>query len=150
MSPAEDNYKLVVAGAKGWLYKDIFKAAKNSSVKNDITFTGFINDEDKSILYSHAELFVYPSFYEGFGFPPLEAMACGTPVITSNFSSLPEAVGDAAITINPYNLDELYRAMEMVLNNDKLKNTLIKRGFERAKKFSWQKCARETLNFILE
>ena len=149
MSPAED-YKLVIAGSKGWLYRDIFKTVKNSPVKNDIIFTGFIDDEDKSILYSQAELFVYPSFYEGFGFPPLEAMACGTPVITSNFSSLPEAVGDAAIMINPYNLDELYRAMETVLNDDKLKDTLIKKGFKQAKKFSWQKCARETLDFILE
>ncbi|MCK5465989.1 glycosyltransferase family 4 protein [Candidatus Parcubacteria bacterium] len=149
MSPAE-NYKLVIAGSKGWLYGDIFKTVKNSPVKNDIIFTGFIDDEDKSILYSQAELFVYPSFYEGFGFPPLEAMVCGTPVITSNFSSLPEAVGDAAIMINPYNLDELYRAMETVLNDDKLKDTLIKRGFEQTKKFSWQKCARETLDFILE
>ena len=109
-----------------------------------------MDDKDKQILYDQATLFVYPSFYEGFGFPPLEAMACGTPVITSNFSSLPEAVGDAAIMINPYNLDELCGAMETVLNNDKFKNTLIKRGFEQAKKFSWQKCARETLNFILE
>ena len=147
MSPS--GFKLVIAGSKGWLYRDIFKTVKNSPVKNDIIFTGFIDDEDKSILYSQAELFVYPSFYEGFGFPPLEAMACGTLVITSNFSSLPEAVGDAAIMINPYNLDELYRAMEMVLNDDKLKNTLIKKGFEQTKKFSWQKCARETLDFIL-
>ena len=148
MSPS--GFKLVIAGSKGWLYRDIFKTVKNSPVKNDIIFTGFIDDEDKSILYSQAELFVYPSFYEGFGFPPLEAMACGTLVITSNFSSLPEAVGDAAIMINPYNLDELYRAMETVLNDDKLKDTLIKKGFKQAKKFSWQKCARETLDFILK
>ena len=148
--PAKDNYKLVIAGSKGWLYKDIFKTVKNSPAKNDIIFTGFIDDKDKSILYSQAELFVYPSFYEGFGFPPLEAMACGTPVITSNFSSLPEAVGNAAIMVNPYNLDELCRAMEIVLNDDKLKNILIARGLEQTKKFSWQKCARETLDFILE
>ena len=144
------DIKLIIAGSKGWLYQDIFKVAENSSVNNDIIFTGFIDDEDKSILYSQAELFIYPSFYEGFGFPPLEAMACGTPVITSNVSSLPEAVGDAAITINPYNLNELYRAMEMVLSDDELKNALIKKGFEQAKKFSWQKCARESLDFILE
>jgi len=142
--------QLVIAGSKGWLYGDIFKTVKNSPVKNDIIFTGFIDDEDKSILYSQAELFVYPSFYEGFGFPPLEAMACGTPVITSNVSSLPEAVGDAALTVNPYNLDELYRAMETVLNDEKLKNILIAKGFEQAKKFSWHKCARESLDFILE
>ena len=144
------NIKLVIAGSKGWLYKNIFKMVENSPVKKDIIFTGFIDDEDKPILYSQAELFVYPSFYEGFGFPPLEAMALGTPVVTSNFSSLPEAVGNAAIMINPHNLDELYKAMETVLSNNKLKNILVARGLEHAKKFSWQKCARETLDFILE
>ena len=148
MSPS--RFKLIIAGSKGWLYKNIFKTIENSPVKNDIIFTGFIDDEDKSVLYSLADLFIYPSFYEGFGFPPLEAMACGTPVITSNVSSIPETVGDAAITVNPYNLDELYRAMEMVLSDENLKNNLIKKGFVQAKKFSWQKCARESLDFILE
>ncbi len=142
------NYKLVIAGSKGWLYKDIFKVANSSSVKNDIIFTGFIDDQDKSILYSNAELFVYPSFYEGFGFPPLEAMMYGTPVITSNFSSLPEAVGDAAIMVNPYNLDELAEAMQMVLTDDNLRNILIQKGFERVKKFNWKKCAEETLEVL--
>ena len=142
--------KLVIAGSKGWLYENIFKTVQNSSVKNDIIFTGFIEDKDKSALYDLADLFVYPSFYEGFGFPPLEAMACGTPVITSNFSSLPEAVGDAAIMINPYNIDELAKGMEMVLTDEKLRNVLIERGFKQTKKFSWQKCAEETLEFILE
>ena len=143
------NLKLVIAGSKGWLYEDIFKAVKNSPVKDDIIFTGFIDDKDKPVLYSLADLFVYPSFYEGFGFPPLEAMAAGTPVITSNFSSLPEAVGDAAIMINPYNLDELAKAMEIVLSDEKLRNILIERGYERVKNFSWEKCAKETLEFIL-
>ncbi len=140
--------KLVIAGSKGWLYEDIFKAAKNSSAKNDIIFTGFIEDKDKPILYKLSELFVYPSFYEGFGFPPLEAMAYGTPVITSNFSSLPEAVEDAAIMVNPYNLDELLKAMEIILSNDSLKKHLVKKGYEQIKKFSWQKCAEETLNTL--
>ncbi|MEA1937157.1 MAG: glycosyltransferase family 1 protein [Patescibacteria group bacterium] len=142
------DYKLIIAGSKGWLYKDIFKTVNNSLAKNDIIFTGFIKDEDKSALYGNAELFVYPSFYEGFGFPPLEAMTYGTPVITSNFSSLPEAVGDAAIMINPYNLDELAEAMRMVLADDKLKEILIQKGFERVKKFNWQKCAEETLEVL--
>ena len=145
-----EKLKLIIAGSNGWLYKDIFKTVENSPAKDDIIFTGFIDDKDKSILYSQAVLFVYPSFYEGFGFPPLEAMTCGTPVITSNFSSLPEAVGNAAIMINPYNIDELYRAMKIVLNDDKLKDILVARGLKQAKKFSWQKCARETLDFILE
>ncbi|MEA2097548.1 MAG: glycosyltransferase family 1 protein [Patescibacteria group bacterium] len=141
---------LVIAGSKGWLYKDIFKTVQNSPEKDNIIFTGFIDDKDKPTLYGLADLFVYPSFYEGFGFPPLEAMACGTPVITSNFSSLPEAVGDAAIMINPYNIDELAKAMEMVLTDKKLINILTTRGFEQIKKFSWKNCARETLRFMLK
>jgi len=140
--------KLVIAGSKGWLYKDIFKVANSSFVKDDIIFAGFINDQDKPILYNSAELFVYPSFYEGFGFPPLEAMLCGVPVITSNFSSLPEAVGDAAVMVDPYNLDELAEAMQMVLADDKLRNILIQKGFERVKKFNWKKCAEETLEVL--
>jgi len=142
------KYKLVIAGARGWLYKDIFDAANNSFAKDNIIFTGFVDDCDKPILYSRAKLFVYPSFYEGFGFPPLEAMMRGIPVITSNFSSLPEAVGDAAVMVDPYNLDELAEAMEMVLTDNGLREILIKKGFERAKKFSWQKCAKETLGVL--
>jgi len=142
------KFKLVIAGSKGWLYEDIFKSAKNSPAKNNIIFTGFIDDEDKAVLYSMADLFVYPSFYEGFGFPPLEAMSYGTPVITSNFSSLPEAVGDAAIMINPYNPNELAKAMELVLSDKKLSDFLVKKGFEQIKKFSWHKCARETLDVL--
>jgi len=145
----DSKFQLVIAGSKGWLYEDIFKAVKNSPAKDNIIFTGFIDDKDKPALYSLADLFVYPSFYEGFGFPPLEAMTAGTPVITSNFSSLPEAVGDAAIMINPYNLDELAKAMEIVLSDEKLRNILIERGYERVKNFSWEKCAKETLEFIL-
>ena len=143
------KFKLVIAGSKGWLYEDIFKTVRNSPVKDDIIFTGFIEDKDKSVLYNLADLFVYPSFYEGFGFPPLEAMAAGTPVITSNFSSLPEAVGNAAIMVNPYNLDELAKAMKMILTDEKLRDILIKRGLKQTKKFSWQNCAEETLKFVL-
>ncbi len=142
------TYKLVIAGAKGWLCEDIFRAAKNSPVKNDIIFTGFIEDQDKSVLYRLAELFVYPSFYEGFGFPPLEARAGGTPGITSNFSSLPEAVGDAALAVDPYNINQLARAMKNVLEDEDLKNRLIEKGFERVGKFSWDKCAEETLGVL--
>jgi glycosyltransferase involved in cell wall biosynthesis len=148
---AEDkvsSFKLVIAGSKGWLYENIFKTADKSSVKNDIIFTGFIDDKDKPILYGLADLFVYPSFYEGFGFPPLEAMACQTPVITSNFSSIPEAVGDAAIMVNPYNLDELATAMKLVLLDKNLQNLMIEKGLKQVKKFSWQKCAEETLKVL--
>ena len=143
------NLKLVIAGAKGWLCEDIFEAVKNSPVKDEIIFTGFVKDHDKPVLYKLADLFVYPSFYEGFGFPPLEAMAGGTPVITSNFSSLPEATGGAAITVDPYNIDQLALAMKNVLGDEGLRDKLIEKGFERVKKFSWERCARETLETLL-
>ncbi len=140
--------KLVIAGARGWLYQDIFKAAKNSKYSQDIIFTGFVEPADKVFLYNLASLFVYPSFFEGFGFPPLEAMACGLPVITSNTSSLPEVVGDAALMVDPYNIDELAWAMAEVLAGDDLRRELIARGLARAKMFSWEKCAKETLDFL--
>ncbi len=139
---------LVIAGSKGWLYDDIFETINKSSQKENIILTGFIKEEDKPFLYSLANLFVYPSFYEGFGFPPLEAMSFGVPVITSNISSLPEAVSDAAIMIDPYNLDELEIAMETVLRNDNLKRRLIKKGLKQAKKFQWQNCAEKTLDVL--
>lgn len=142
--------KLVIAGAKGWLYGDIFKAAKSSEFKNEIIFTGTVADEDRASLYNMASLFVYPSFYEGFGFPPLEAMSAGIPVIASNCSSLPEAVGDAALMVNPYNIGETAWAMNEVLSNNNLRDKMIKKGYEQVKKFSWEKCARETLEVFEE
>ncbi|MCK5413402.1 MAG: glycosyltransferase family 4 protein [Candidatus Pacebacteria bacterium] len=147
-SITDKSLKLIIAGSKGWLYKNVFEVAENSKYKKDIIFAGFIDDEDKTTLYRLAEIFVYPSFYEGFGFPPLEAMQNKTPVITSNLSSLSEAVGDAAIMVNPYNIDELARAMENLLSDENLKNNLIEKGIQRTKKFSWQKCAEETLDVL--
>lgn len=142
---SDKSLKLVIAGAKGWLYGDIFKAAKNSKRSQDIFFTGFVDNEDKPFLYNLAELFVYPSFFEGFGFPPLEAMACGLPTIVSCNSSLPEVVGKAALMIDPANIDELAWAIEIALTDNELRKRLIEAGIKRAKKFSWQKCAEKTL-----
>lgn len=144
------DLKLVIAGAKGWLYNEIFTTAQAYSSRGDIVFTGFVEDRYKPALYRGAKLFVYPSFYEGFGFPPLEAMAKGTPVVTSNISSIPEAVENAAITVNPTNPDELYRAMKEILTDPKLASLLSVQGYERAKIFDWNKCAEETLGFIVE
>lgn len=144
------DYKLVIAGAKGWLYQDVFKAAEKSSFKNDIIFTGFIDNEDKNEVYRLSSLYVYPSFFEGFGFPPLEAMAQGVPVITSNTSSEPEAVATAALVIDPYNIDEMAWAMNELLINKDLRVKMIGRGYEQIKRFSWQRCARETLEVLKE
>ena len=142
------DLKLVIAGAKGWLYKDIFKKVKNSKYKEDIIFTGFIDDKDKPYLYNLANIFVYPSFFEGFGFPPLEAMACGTPTIVSNASSLPEIVGNGAIMIDPYNVDELTFAIRKVLEDKDLQSDLIKKSLKQAKKFNWDKTAKEVLGIF--
>lgn len=139
------SHKLVVCGGKGWLheYERITKIAGELGVTEHISFIGYLPDEDIAAIYNLAALFVYPSLYEGFGFPPLEAMACGCPVITSNTSSLPEVVGEAAIMVNPYDIEELTKAMYEVLTNNELKLKMKKQGLERAKMFSWGKSARE-------
>lgn len=139
------NHKLVIAGRKGWKYQKIFETIDKLNLKDDIIFTGYVPENDLPALYNAADLFVYPSIYEGFGLPPLEAMACGTPVITSNTSSLPEVVGDAGIMVDPLDINELAHSMHEVLTNSALKIDLRKKGLERAKMFNWEKCGRETL-----
>jgi glycosyltransferase involved in cell wall biosynthesis len=138
--------KLVIAGTKGWLYKEIFERVENSKFKNDIVFTGFVAEEDKACLYNLAKVFVYPSFFEGFGLPPLEAMACGVPTIVSNKSSLSEVVGDSAIMINPQNLNEMSWAIKEILENQELSDYLSKKGIEKVKQFNWDNTAKEILS----
>lgn len=145
----KSDIKLVIAGSSGWLYGDIYKAAKESKFKNEIIFTGFIEKEDKPSLYNLASLFVYPSYFEGFGFPPLEAMACGVPTIVSNCASLPEVAGEGALLVNPYNINEIFVAMREVLTHKSLGDDLVKRGLIQAKKFNWDSCAKETLKTLL-
>jgi len=144
-----DEVHLVIAGSPGWLCDHIYKAGRRSKYADKIIFTGFVEPYDKVYLYNLASLFVYPSFFEGFGFPPLEAMACGVPTITSNTSSLPEIVADSGLMVDPYDIDELAWTMEQVLADENLAQELTKRGMERAKIFSWDKCAKETLNFLI-
>ncbi len=145
----DKNCKLVIAGTKGWLYQDIFKAANKSKKRKDIIFTGFVEEADKPHLYNLSEIFVYPSFFEGFGFPPLEAMACSIPTIVSSNSSLPEVVGKAALMVDVANIDELAWSMEIALSDKELRKRLIENGLKQAKKFSWHKCAQETLKVLL-
>jgi glycosyltransferase involved in cell wall biosynthesis len=140
------DYKLVIAGKRGWDYKEIFDIIKNLRLQTDVIFTGYVPEEDLPILYNAADLFVYPSLYEGFGLPPLEAMACGTPVITSNVSSLPEVVGGAGVMVDPNCVDGLAKELNEVLKNDDLRKDLRAKGLERAKMFSWNKTAKETLS----
>jgi glycosyltransferase involved in cell wall biosynthesis len=140
------DLNLVLVGVSGWKNNDIFQAAKeNPILQSRILFTGYIPDADLSAIYSGATAFVYPSLYEGFGLPPLEAMQCGTPVITSNTSSLPEVVGDAGIQIDPKDEDALCQAIIELLNDSELRKTLSKKGIDRSRQFSWSKCADETV-----
>ncbi len=144
------NHKLVIAGKRGWDYKEILETVKNLKLQKNVLFTGYILEEDLPVLYNAADLFVYPSLYEGFGLPPLESMACGTPVITSNTSSLPEVVGDAGIMVDPYDVDGLSKSIYEVLTNDGIREDRIKRGLKRAKLFGWEITAKETLQVYEE
>lgn len=137
---------LVLVGVKGWKNKSIFKEInKEIRLKTRIFFTGFVPDKDLSAIYSGAICFIYPSLYEGFGLPPLEAMQCGIPVITSNVSALPEVVGDAGITVNPKDGDELSDAIYRVVSDQSLRASLAVKSLERAQQFSWSRCTEQTI-----
>ncbi len=143
-----NNYKLVLAGSKGWLSKKIINKIKASKYKKDIILYGFVDEKLKKYLYQMADIFLFPSFYEGFGFPPLEAMAAGTPIITSTVSSLPEICGKAALYVDPYNTMELFKMILNICENNDLRENLIKSGNEQVEKFYWEKSARKTLEFF--
>lgn len=129
---------LIVVGDEISKYPSLRRAVERHRIRSQVRFFGFVPEMTLVALYRAADLFVFPSLYEGFGFPPLEAMANGTPVITSKISSLPEVVGDAAITVDPYNVDEIADAMKRVLTDDALRERLIVSGRERAQRFSWE------------
>lgn len=136
---------LVIAGGKGWLYDDIFAAAEESPVRDRIHFPGFVADQDLPALYSLAALFAFPSHYEGFGIPVLEAMACGTPVVCADNSSLPEVAGDAALLVEATDTDGLAKAMHRLLVDISLREKLILHGYQQAGKYSWEEPARRLL-----
>lgn len=129
---------LVIAGSKGWLYESIFTEVRNRGLAEYIHFPGFVPTEKQIFWYNAADVFVYPSLYEGFGLPVAEALACGVPTITSNVSSLPEIAGDAAVTVDPHDIDSLAQAMLRCVGDSKLRNTLQEAALERARLFSLQ------------
>ncbi|MFP3896995.1 MAG: glycosyltransferase family 4 protein [Anaerolineales bacterium] len=139
------DIQLVLAGERGWLYDDVFSLTEELNLAKDVIFLGQVSTDELLWLYNTAQLLAAPSIYEGFGLTPLEAMACGTPVVVSNVSSLPEVVGDAGLLVDPNKVDEIAVAMWRVLTDDELRECLIHKGLKRARQFSWEKAARETL-----
>jgi glycosyltransferase involved in cell wall biosynthesis len=142
------EHKLVLVGEKFWgpANLDVMKTIEDLELGEKVIWPGYIDDEDMPSLYSGAELFVMPSYYEGFGLPLLEAMSCGTPVIASNVTSIPEVVGNAGILVSPDDVDELTQSMLTLIKDKKKRNALIEKGLERSRMFSWEKCARETVD----
>ncbi|MCU0287729.1 MAG: glycosyltransferase family 4 protein [Acidobacteria bacterium] len=142
------KYKLVIAGKKGWFYNEIFETVKKLQLEEKVTFTGYVSEETKQALLINAFLFIYPSFYEGFGIPILEAMVHGVPVITGNMSALPEVAGSAALLVNPHHWQEISTALLRLLTDQVLYEKLSQKGRERAAKFSWSETAGKTMELF--
>ncbi len=142
------DWQLVIAGKQGWIHRSIDREAEESPFRSDIVFTGMVKPKERVLLYNLAKVFVYPSFFEGFGFPPLEAQASGCPVVASDRTSLPEVLGKSALLIDPWRTEELAEAMREAALNHTTRERLIKTGFENASKFTWKKTAEETLKIF--
>ena len=139
------DYHLVIVGKKGWGHGEVFDLIDDLRLHDRITFTGFVEEEDKPFIIRDAKIFVYPSIYEGFGIPVLEALSLGIPTITSNVSSLPEITGGAALLVDPTNVDELYLGIKRLLEDETLYQELKKKAILQARKFSWMKTAQKTI-----
>ena len=136
-----DLPKLVLAGRKGWMYDTIFARVEALGLAEDVIFTGYVEKEDVPLLMAGAQVFLFPSLYEGFGMPPLEAMACGTPVLTSSVSSLPEVVGDCAVTVDPFSEEAIAEGLLRLTDDEALRRDLSVRGAKRAARFTWEHSA---------
>jgi glycosyltransferase involved in cell wall biosynthesis len=141
---------LVIVGRRGWLYEQIFEQAKALDRPDDVKFLGFVDDEDLPSLYQLSDLFVFPSLYEGFGLPPLEAMACGVPVVASDRPCLPEVLGERALMVDGENVEELADAMGRAIMDNDLRSELIQYGLERVKMFTWASAAKTLLDAYQE
>ena len=148
---ADMDVNLVIVGKKdGFITgdKSIENLIKSNNLKNRVFFSGYVEDEDIPVIYNLAKAFVFPSLYEGFGLPPLEAQACGCPVIVSNVASLPEVCGNSALYCNPYDVDDIKNKIKMLINNENLQEELREKGFENVKRFSWEKSAKKVIKVI--
>jgi glycosyltransferase involved in cell wall biosynthesis len=142
---SEPDLSLFVAGGQGWLSDEIYRAAAELGLDTRVRFLGFVDDVDLPALYSAAALFALPSLYEGFGIPLLEAMACGTPIVAADNSSLPEVVGDAGVLVDAHDTDALAQAMQQLLADTEQRQRLVQRGLARARRFTWQRAAEQLL-----
>ena len=137
--------KLVLVGKRAWLYDETLRVLDETKIKDAVVLTGYVPESDLTALYSGALCFVYPSYFEGFGLPPLEAMKCGAAVIVGNRTSLPEVVGDAALTVDPFDVDAIAGAIRKLVNDESLRRELSVKGLQRANEFNWRETARKTL-----
>lgn len=142
------DLQLVVIGKRGWLYDEIFSKVKELGLKGKVIFADFVQNDDLVRFYSNANCLVLPSYYEGFGIPLIEAMACGCPIVASNLSSIPEIVANAGLLIDPYDTGSIVKAVKQVLNNADLREQLVKLGLKRVQLFNWQKCAKKTYEVL--
>ena len=142
------DFQLIIVGGKGWLWKKVFEKAEKSKYKDDIIFTGQISSKKLLKFYQNAEVFVLPSFYEGFGLPILEAMANGVPIIAGNNSSMKEIINGAGILINSYKPEEIAEAIKKIIQNKDFREKLVEKGLKQAKKFTWEKCAEKIMKVL--
>lgn len=147
-SSMSSDLQLVLAGQKGWLFDEVFAQVRRLGLTERVVLTGYVPDADLPVLLSGALAFVFPSLYEGFGLPVLEAMACATPVVCSNVSSLPEVAGDAALLVDPLDTESLAGAIGRIVTDEGLRRTLVERGLRQIRCFSWRRCAREILQVL--
>jgi glycosyltransferase involved in cell wall biosynthesis len=138
--------KLVIVGKRAWLYDETLRAIEKFELTRDVILTGYVPETDLPALYSSALCFVYPSYFEGFGIPPLEAMSCGVPVLVGNKTSLPEVVGDAALQVDPFDVDAIQRGIEKLVHDQQFRLNLRSKGFAHVKRFCWEETARKTIN----